>query len=134
MFCYKDSWYNSTYYLEPQCTTLKHATNILDTTYEYEQGCYIGRLEEIGCPKWMKQTNGHVHLSFKRQTYWTYSLDILWKYLKYAWIYLNISLSDKREAYRMDKTDGWPRQTSRHMNNHEISRMLILVILHKIEI
>jgi hypothetical protein len=41
-------------------------------------------------------------------------------------IYLNISLVDEREAYRMDKTDEWPGQTSRHMNNPMWNYFLML--------
>jgi hypothetical protein len=58
---------------------------------------------------WMSQTdmeNGkHVYLAFKCQTYWTYSLNTIWKYLKYAWVCSNISLLDGYEAYWTDRTD-----------------------------
>jgi hypothetical protein len=34
-------------------------------------------LEEIRRPKRARQVDGPIHLSFKRQTYWTYLLNIL---------------------------------------------------------
>ena len=55
----------------------------------------------------------HVHLSFKHQTFGTYSLNSFWKYHKYAWIFLcqtNINL--------IRHTGKRPKRTSWHMNNH----------------
>jgi hypothetical protein len=87
-------------------------------TSNAKQGCHIGR------PKQMRWMDGHNHLSFKCWTYRTYFLNILWKYLEYAQICSNISLSNKHDAYQTNKMDGQSKQTFGCMNNLVLSKML----------
>jgi hypothetical protein len=76
-------------------------------------------LEEIGRPKRMRQMVKHIYLSFKSQTYWTYSLNIFWKYLEYARICSNIldCFFVEQTWGLSDGQDGWAVRTD--VQTHE---------------